>query len=372
VDRLDPHLIARAADVDVFDELQHAADVGGGIGDDEQVAGGVDRDVGVLALELRQDGVDFVGRDVAEAVEARNVPVVGRNRLARGVERRRLRGDAGRLDDLEELAVGNDGEPVGLEHGEERLVRLGDGDLLLLGRVDVDLDVAHLAAIDEALARDRADRGDELGEIAFLDREVDEPLRGLGELRVRLDFGERHRSRRLGRVAGRRAGGRCGACRRRGGGRSGRGAWRGRGRRRCGRRGQLRGRRNHGPSRVAARPCGRLVLGRDVVQNRNQGDRGQRERSEERSFQSHPLGLVGLAGGAFRGCAPTAPVSTVFALSAPWALPESEPTARPAIVTTTKLKRATHATEIPTSLPVTTSDCFKIDGSSFMGGFLAA
>ena len=89
----------------------------------------------------------------------------------------------------------DDGEPVGLEDREERLVRLGDGDLLVLRRVDVHLDVAHLAAVDEPLAGDGADGGDELGQIAVFDGEVDQPFGHLGELGVLLHVGERHRPR---------------------------------------------------------------------------------------------------------------------------------------------------------------------------------
>ena len=65
----------------------------------------------------------------------------------------------------------DDRQPVRLEDREERLVRLGDGHLLR--RVDGRLDVADLAAEDEALAGELADDANELGQVGVLEREGD-------------------------------------------------------------------------------------------------------------------------------------------------------------------------------------------------------
>ena len=78
---------------------------------------------------------------------------------------------SGESTDLVEAAVRHDGEPVGLEDGEEGLVRLGDRHLLR--REDRRLDVVDLAPEDEPLARQLADDPHELGEVGVLEGEGD-------------------------------------------------------------------------------------------------------------------------------------------------------------------------------------------------------
>ena len=80
-------------------------------------------------------------RQARRGRHARHVTVFGGRALPGAVEGRGLRGDAARLDDLEEATVRDDGQAVGLEDGQERLVELGDGDLL--GRIEAGFDLAE-------------------------------------------------------------------------------------------------------------------------------------------------------------------------------------------------------------------------------------
>ena len=127
---LDEDLIAARADVDLLQDLHHPADVRPAVGDDDHVAGAVHGDVGLLRLELPEHVRGIVGADVAEAMHARDEAILRRRALRGSVDRRSLCRDRVRLDDLEEAPVRDDGEAVGLEDGEERLVRLGDRHLL--------------------------------------------------------------------------------------------------------------------------------------------------------------------------------------------------------------------------------------------------
>ena len=83
-------------------------------------------------------------------MEARDEAVLGGHRAPRAVDGVGCVATPPRLDDLQEAAVRDDGDAVGLEDREERLVRLGDASRL--GRDDGRLDLPHLAAVDEALA----------------------------------------------------------------------------------------------------------------------------------------------------------------------------------------------------------------------------
>src|SRR5262249_36481321 len=110
-----------------------------------------------------------VGADVAEAMHPGDEPILVGRALLRAVDRRVTRRDRVGVDDLEEAAVRYDRELVGFEDRQERLVRLGDPDLL--GRVDARLDVLDLAAEDEALSRELRDDANELAEVSVLERE---------------------------------------------------------------------------------------------------------------------------------------------------------------------------------------------------------
>ena len=144
-------------------------------------------------------------------VDPRDVAILARRRLPRHDDgRAHLR--VGRIDDLVEAAVRHDRQPVRLEDREERLVRLGDRHLLR--REDGGLDVADLAAEDEALARQLADDANELRQVGVLEREGDlVPLGARLVLDAGLELREALRVRRSG--AARRRRGRRGRRRRR-------------------------------------------------------------------------------------------------------------------------------------------------------------
>ena len=104
----------------------------------------------------------------------------------------------------------NDGHAVGFEDREERLVRLVERHRLR--RDDGRLDLAHLGAVDEALAGQAADVVHELGEIGVLQVELHEvparlgPERHVGRLRDLLHVG-RQRPRRRPAASGSGIGG---------------------------------------------------------------------------------------------------------------------------------------------------------------------
>ncbi len=175
VDGLDEDLLAGAPHVDLLEQVHHPADVRARVGDDEQVARRVHRDVSVLRLELAEHVGRVVGAHVGQAVDAGDVAVLRGGRLRGAVDRRALRDRSSRLDDLEEAAVGHHREAVRFQDGKERLVGLGDGDLLR--RVDRRLDGLELAAEDEALARELGYHPHELGEIGVVERERHEVVR---------------------------------------------------------------------------------------------------------------------------------------------------------------------------------------------------
>ena len=282
VHRLDEDLIAARADVDLLEDLHHPADVRAGVGEDDHVRGAVDGDVGLLGLELPEHVRRVVGADVAEAVHAGDEAILVRRALRCAVDGRALVRDLVRLDDLEEATVRNDGEPVRLEDGEERLVRLGDGDLLR--RVNRRLDVLDLAAEDEPLAGELRNDAHELGEVGVLEGERDAVVRATWlELERILELPERGRvgrglraRRALAERTRRRHAGRAG--------RGSRGAWRGgRGRRRGHRRRRGSGRGGADGSsapgaltRVDAILQARLRM-REPHRQRNSADRQQKD-----------------------------------------------------------------------------------------------
>ena len=186
VDGLDPHVLPGAADVDFFDDAHHAPDLRRGVGDDQQRAGRVDRDVAVLALEFAEQGHRLVAAHVLQAVQPRDEAIGIRDRLAAGDDRRRLRHDAAAVDDLQEATVRHDGHAVRFEDRQERLVRLFERDGL--GRDHRGFDLPHLGAVDEALTGEPADVVHELGQIRVLQVELDQvparlrPERHVGRL----------------------------------------------------------------------------------------------------------------------------------------------------------------------------------------------
>ena len=188
VERLEIELVLLARGVDGIEDLEHAPEVGAGLGHDEEVARHVRDDARVLRGELGEHaGRHLLGGEMHEAMDARHVALLGGDVAA--LDGRELPRDVLRLDDLEEAGLRHDREPVGGEHGEEGLVRLGDGDLLR--RVNARLRLGELRARDhEALAGELADDANELAEVGVFELEIDLVGR---ELRLVLERGVERR-----------------------------------------------------------------------------------------------------------------------------------------------------------------------------------
>ena len=177
----EPHLVERDLHVEHVHDLEEPGDVGGGVGQDQQVA----LDDEVASLDERPEGDrDPVGRGVLEGhdlgdqlvVAARGVCLAADHRGQRALADRRGR------QDLVEVARANGGHAVDLEDGQEDVEDLVlrdparglDGDLLagharpdrvvepgdLAGRLDHGLDVGVVEVEHDlpARARRRRDR----------------------------------------------------------------------------------------------------------------------------------------------------------------------------------------------------------------------
>ena len=201
-----PEIVECNLHVEHSHDLEEARHVGGGVGDDQQVA----LDDEVAALDERAEGRgDPVGRRVLERDDLGDHLVVapGGVRLGADDGGQRALADGRRWQDLVEIAGANGGDPIHLEHGQkdvEDLV-LGDpargldGDLLashpgpdrvvepgdLTGGLDDGLDVGVVEVQDDLPTRSG--------------RRCDRPRR-------RRRLGRRSRSRRDQGRAGRRAG----------------------------------------------------------------------------------------------------------------------------------------------------------------------
>ena len=185
MERLEPDLVAGRRDVEVLEDALHPPDVLAGVGEDEEVPGRVGDDARVAGRELPEDvGGDVLGVHVVKTEHARHVALFAGRRLARTRDGGGLLGDVLGVDDLPEGAARDHGEPVRLQHREEGLVRLGDGDLLR--GVERRLEPLRVRrGDDETATGELADRANEIGEVGVVEGESDFVvgcLRGEGEL----------------------------------------------------------------------------------------------------------------------------------------------------------------------------------------------
>ena len=112
-----------AGDIDALDDVQQALDVGGPVGDDEDVAGHVGRQMALLGDQGPQDRHQLRGRYVVQLDHPRDhlVPRAG----ARGVRHRQgVLFGAGIGYDLDDLATGDSSEAMDVEDRKEDLVDL--------------------------------------------------------------------------------------------------------------------------------------------------------------------------------------------------------------------------------------------------------